>query len=331
MHLFLTGGTGYIGGQLAKRLTADGHDLACLVRESSNPERVGALRDLGASIHIGDLAERESLRPAMEDADWVVHAGAELNREPAMDGTNVKGSDNIASLAVELGVPRFLSVSSISYWGGSPADGSPGTEESPVQDFPTAYSASKHAGENAIRAWTERGLKVVSVYPSLVYGPPGKKNGANFFLYQMVQGNLPVMIAGQRKVSWIHVEDVVGAMARIIDLNLTDGRFILAGEGEPLMDTARRVAAMAGVKPPRTSVSVPTAKVALTILAPFFKLAGKRLPVEPVRLNYLSRHWYFSEEHARRELDWGPRGLGEGLPPTVEMLMNKQDRFRSVR
>lgn len=331
MHIFLTGGTGYIGGQLAKRLTADGHDLACLVRESSNPERVQALRDLGASIHVGDLAERESLQPAMEGAEWVVHAGAELNREQAMDGANVKGSDNIASLAVELGVPRFLSVSSISYWGGSPADGSPGTEESPVQDFPTAYSASKHDGEDAIRAWCERGLNVVSVFPSLVYGPPGKRNGANFFLHQMVQGNLPVMIAGQRKVSWIYVDDVVDALARILERDLARGRLILAGQGEPLMDTARRVADLGGVRAPRTSVSVPVAKFALRVLAPFFKLTGRRLPVEPVRLDYLSRHWYFSDERARRKLDWGPRGLGEGLPPTVEMLMNKQDRFRSVR
>ena len=224
-------------------------------------------------------------------------------------------------------MPRFLSVSSISYWGGSPADGSPGTEESPVQDFPTTYSASKNAGENAIRAWCDRGLNVVSVFPSLVYGPPGKKNGANFFLYQMVQQKLPVMIAGRRKVSWIHVEDVVDAIVRIIDCNLADGRYILAGEGEELMDTAHRVAGMAGVKPPRRSVSVPTAKIALHLLAPFFKLAGKRLPVEPVRLNYLSRHWYFSDEQARRDLDWQPRNLDEGLPPAIEMLSEKQNRF----
>lgn len=327
MHIFLTGATGYIGGQLAKRLAGDGHQLACLVREASRPERVQALRDLGASIHIGDLAERESLRPAIEGADWVIHAGAELNREGAMDDANVRGSENIASLAVELGVPRFLSVSSISYWGGSPADGSPGTEESPVQDFPTAYSASKNAGENTVRAWGDRGLNVVTVFPSLVYGPPGKRNGANFFLGQIARGNLPVMIAGERRVSWIYIDDVVEAMAQIVERDLAQGRYILAGKGEPLMDTARRVADLAGVKAPRRSVSVPTAKVALRVVAPFFKLAGRRLPVEPVRLDYLSRHWYFSDERARRDLDWTPRGLDEGLPPTIEMLTERQNRF----
>lgn len=331
MRIFLTGATGYIGGKLARRLIDDGHQLACLVREASQPERVEALQGLGASVHVGELADRESLKPGMDGADWVIHAGAELVRETAMDGANVHGSDNIASLAVELRVPRFLSVSSISYWGGSPADGSPGTEESPVQEFPTAYSASKHAGEQAIRAYCEKGLSVVTVFPSLVYGPPGKRSGANFFLYQLVHGNMPALIAADRKVSWVYVDDVVEAMVRIVDLDLAGGRFILAGEGETLGQTAERITTLTGVKPPRLGLSVPAAKTLLRLAAPFFRLAGKRLPVEPVRLDYLSKHWFFSDELARRDLNWSPRGMDEGLPSTVEMLMQEQDRFRRIR
>ena len=102
------------------------------------------------------------MREGMSGADWVVHAAADLDlRGPAgrMAAVNVGGSENAASLAFKLGVPRFLSVSSVAYFGGSPDDGSPGNEDTPVHStFPTPYSETKHRGERAIRAWAERGL-----------------------------------------------------------------------------------------------------------------------------------------------------------------------------
>ncbi len=330
MKIFLTGGTGYIGGVLARRLASEGRRLTCLVRATSREESVANLRKVGAEIHVGDLSDRESLRPGMEGADWVIHAGAELNRDDAMDGANVAGSQNIASLAVELGVRRFLSVSSIAYWGGSPADGTAGVEEDPVQSFPTEYSATKNAGENAIRAFCDQGLNVVSVHPSLVYGPPGKKNGANFFLYQMVHQNLPVLMAGDRKVSWVFVDDVVDAMVRIVGQDKSTGRYILAGEGETLRETATRVGQLAGVKVPKFNISVPTAKAMLHAISPIFRLVGKRLPVEPVRLDYLAKHWFFSDQRAQDELGWSPRSLERGLPPTVEMLLATNREFEAT-
>ena len=136
MRVFITGGSGYIGEVLCRRLAAAGHELRCLVRSTSRTE---ALEAIGAECFVGDLADRYSMREAMSGADWVIHAGAELDlTRPAeeMQASNVAGSDNVASLAWKLGVGRFLSVSSAAYFGGSPEDGSPGTEESPVLPFP---------------------------------------------------------------------------------------------------------------------------------------------------------------------------------------------------
>ncbi len=80
----------------------------------------------------GDITVRASMREGMSGADWVIHAAADLDLTgPAgrMEQVNVAGSENVASLASKLGVPRFLSVSSVAYFGGSPADGSLATEE----------------------------------------------------------------------------------------------------------------------------------------------------------------------------------------------------------
>ena len=126
---------------------------------------------IGVATFVGDLGDRYSMREGMSGADWVIHAAAELDLAAAdttMAAANVEGSENVASLARKLGVPRFLSISSMAAWGGSPADGTPATEDSaPQLPLPTRYCATKAAGEARIQQWAQQGLKVNTVFPSL--------------------------------------------------------------------------------------------------------------------------------------------------------------------
>src|SRR5436309_906188 len=220
MRVYLTGGTGYIGRVLARRLVEAGHEVRALVRATSAPASVETLRALGIATFVGDLGDRYTLREGMSGADWVIHAAADLDLTgPAerMRQANVEGSENVASLAYKLGVGRFLAVSSMASFGGSPADGSSATEASPpLLPFPTLYSATKHAGELAIREWGKRGLRLNTVYPSLVYGPPGKKGGSNFFLRQIVKGRLPALVGADRKASWVYLEDLVDGLLKLM-------------------------------------------------------------------------------------------------------------------
>ena len=73
MRIFLTGGTGYIGLALARRLAAAGHEVRALVRPTSNAE---PLKELGIATFTGDVADRASMREGMSGADWVIHAAA---------------------------------------------------------------------------------------------------------------------------------------------------------------------------------------------------------------------------------------------------------------
>ena len=57
------------------------------------------------------------------------------------------------------------------------------------------------------------------------------------------------------------------------------------------------------------------------LAAPLYRLRGRRPPISPDQLDSLARHWAFDDARARTELDWQPRGLDEGLPPTVEFLL----------
>ncbi len=321
MRIFLTGGTGYIGRAFARRLVDAGHEVRALVRPTSDAE---PLKRLGIATFTGDIADRASMREGMSGADWVVHAAADLDftgPQERMRRANVQGSENVASLAYKLGVGRFLSVSSIAYFGGSPPDGSMANEDSPLQQpFPTLYSATKHSGELAIREWGKKGLKINTVYPSLVYGPPGKKEGSNAILRGFLKGRYPALAGADRKTSWVFIDDVVEGMFRVMEKAPPGRGYILAGEVTTLKDLVDRLHRLGGAPPPRLTLPIGLIRAGLAFASPLYKARGRKPPFNTEQLNSLERHWAFDDTRARTELGLRVRGLEEGLPPTVEFL-----------
>ncbi len=321
MRVFVTGGTGYIGLALCRALAARGDEVAALVRPTS---RTAPLAELGAGLFVGDITDRYSMREAMSGADWVVHAAAELDfgaPTGRIRAANVDGSRNVASLAWKLGVGRVLAVSSIARFGGSPADGRPGDEESPLLPPPSRYSATKRAGELAMREVAEReGLKLNVVYPSLVYGAPGRKGGANLILRAVLERRWPAVVGARRRMSWIHLDDLVTAMLAILDGAPPARDYLLAGDAAPLGEVLEQVARLGGVAPPRLRLPLPVGLALAAVTSPFYRRRGRRPPLNADQLRSLARSWEFDDARARRELDWKPRTLAEGLPPTVDYL-----------
>jgi nucleoside-diphosphate-sugar epimerase len=321
MRIFVTGATGYLGSALCRRWAAERHEITALVRATSRRKE---LESLGIRCCVGDVTDRVSMREGMSGADWVVHAAAELDpRALAAEvrRVNVDGAANVASLAFKLGVGRFLSISSMAVFGGSPADGSPGNEDSPVQlPFPSIYSATKHAGQKAIEEVADQGLRVDTVYPGLAYGPPAKRRGANTLLYRILSGRTPAIVGGNQISCWVYIDDVVDGILRVMDRAEPGGRFLLTGEAATVDSLVSKVCSLAGVRPPRWRISVNAAEMLLLVMRVYFGLGGRRPPFSRQQLASLRRHWNFDDSRAREELGWRPRGLDEGLPPTIEDL-----------
>jgi nucleoside-diphosphate-sugar epimerase len=266
------------------------------VRPTSQVEE---LRRLGVALFPGDLADRASMREGMSGADWVIHAAAELDPTAPterMQQANATGSEHVASLAFKLGVP-------------------------PQLPYPTPYSATKHAGEAAIRAWAARGLRVNVVYPSLVYGPPGKRGGTNSLLKNLARGRFPALIGAERKASWVFLADLVEGMVAVMERALPGRDYLLTGDVTTVRSLAERVCALAGIAAPRRNLSPALARVALAAASPLLRLLGRRPPLPPQQVRSLDRHWAFDDRRAREELGWTRRSLDEGLPPTIAFLL----------
>src|SRR5690242_13065569 len=99
MMYFVTGATGFLGGEIVRQLRAAGHDVIALVR---TPSKAGALRELGVTLAEGDIIEKESMRAPMTGVDGVYHAAAWYKvgaRDSSMaENINIGGTRNVLEL-----------------------------------------------------------------------------------------------------------------------------------------------------------------------------------------------------------------------------------------
>ena len=314
-------------GEAAARLLLQQGARVAVTDAADGPSLRGPaaeLERLGAECFVGDITDKQSMRRGMSGADWVIHAAAELDfgspRE-LMEGVNALGSENVARLAVDLGIARALHISSIASFGGSAPDGTPSTEESPQRlPLPNNYCVTKNAGETAFRRRADEGLALNIVYPSLVYGPPSKKGGINSFIRLMLTRRLPALVGADRISSWIYLDDLVEGIVRLMARAVPGEHYLMAGERCSTTEVAQRVCALGGTRPPRLTLPVPLARAVLLALSPLEIVTRRRLPFNNQQLRTLARHWSFDDSKARSAFDWHPRGLDEGLPPTVEFL-----------
>jgi nucleoside-diphosphate-sugar epimerase len=222
MNFLLTGGSGFIGGNLARLLISQGHQLRALIRRTSDR---AALQAAGATLIEGDLFTGEGLEGALKGIDCILHlAGATKARSPAeFHRCNAETTRVLAEAAARLEKPpRFVYCSSLSAAGPTTV-GKPKRED----DEPTpvsVYGRSKLAGEMALRQFADR-LPCVIVRPPIVYGPCDRE----FLpaLLPMARAGLMFKSGwGPKQYSLVHVDDlcngILGAALKGRTLSSTD-------------------------------------------------------------------------------------------------------------
>lgn len=316
----VTGGTGFVGSHVVRRLLAEGWRVRVLARRDSSPR---ALDGLDVEIVCGDLTRPETLPPALEGCRWLFHVAADYRlwcRDPrALYRANVTGTAALMDAARDAGsIERIVYTSSVGALG-SRADGEPADEETPVSlgQMVGHYKRSKFLAEEEVRRRAREGLPVVLVHPSTPVGPGDlKPTPTGQMIVDFLNGRMPAYV--DTGLNLIAVEDVAAGHWLAARHGRVGERYILGHRDLALREILGVLAGITGRAAPRFRLPVGAA-VAMAHLDTLVegRLLNRepRIPLEGARM--ARKKMYFSAAKAVRELGLPQSPIEEALARAV--------------
>ncbi|HLF59018.1 MAG TPA: hopanoid-associated sugar epimerase [Alphaproteobacteria bacterium] len=320
MTTLVTGGSGFVGSAIVRRLLDAGHEVRALVRESSS---LANLEGLPVEVVTGDLLDADSLARAVKGCTAVFHVAADYRLwtpNPAeIYEANVTGTANVMHAAAAAGCSRIVYTSSVATLGTVPG-GSPADEETPasIADMIGHYKRSKFLAEAEVRRLIAReNIPAVIVNPSAPVGPRDiKPTPTGRMIVEAAAGRMPAYM--ETGLNVVHVDDVAEGHLRAFERGRVGERYILGGTNMTLREILGEIAALTGRAAPRIKLShrvvMPIAFVAEAVA----RISGGEpvATVDSVRM--AKKLMYFSSDKARRELGYQPKTARAALADAVD-------------
>jgi dihydroflavonol-4-reductase len=314
--VFLTGGTGFVGGALLRRLVAEGRAVRALARTPAGQDLV---RSLGAEAVAGDLEDGAALRRGMAGCRVVFHAAgvnAMCLPDPApMYRANVDGPAAVVRAAAAAGVPRVVHTSSAVTMG--EAAGVVATEATEHRGSHLShYERSKHRGEQAVLAEGARtGVEVVCVNPSSVQGP-GRTGGTGSLLIGYLSGRLRWTV--DATFSLVFVDDCTRAHLLAERRGVPGERYLVSGATLRVPEAVALLGRVGGVERRVRYLPAWTAVAGATVAGGAWHLAGRQAPLCREMARVLRHGAAYDGSKATRDLGLEYTPLEEWLRATVE-------------
>lgn len=309
MNVLITGGSGFLGSHLTRRMVADGHQVRILSRrpppapaEHSNVEWI-----------LGDVVDPEGVERAVRGSEYVVHAAARANSMASSRETtlvmqvNVEGTKNLARACRKHGIRRLVHVSSVLAVG-IPSDPRFPADESfsfNLENSGLTYHLSKRRAEEAVMAGVVRGLDAVIVNPARLWGPSADGYRGAEMLKPIRRSHVVPHFTGGGCM--VHVEDVVGGILAALDRGETGQRYILGGENLSFREMLGKTASRMGLE--RRFVAIPRLMTGLAAAGfepwGWLRKRQPRISLVTYRCAHLSQ--FYDSSKARRTLGYVSR------------------------
>jgi UDP-glucose 4-epimerase len=265
MRILVTGGAGFIGSHLCRRLLEQGHAVSVVDNEST-----GRRENLSADVWFasGDVARPADLEPVFaRGMDAVCHIAGQVSiirsySDPVVDlRTNVEGTLNVLQQCLKHKVPRLLYASSMTLYGNCRTVPTPETEPCVPDSY---YGITKFAAERYVHATAGRpdlgfDFQVASLRMYSVYGPGQALDNPyqgvlGIFLGNLLRGE-PITIFGdgEQTRDFVYIDDIVEGWVRALQNPAANGRIINLGSGRSLSINRLAEAAIAAFGDPRAT------------------------------------------------------------------------------
>jgi nucleoside-diphosphate-sugar epimerase len=317
--ILVTGGSGFLGGAIVRRLIARGEAVRSLQRQDSP-----ALRDLGVDLVRADLSDGQAVTLAARGCDAIIHVAAKTGVWGPYEDyhrANVLGTHNVIAACLANGIRRLVHTStpSVIHAGGDVE----GVDESAplATRFETAYPATKAEAERRIIAANGPDLGTVALRPHLIWGPDDPQLTARI-LARGAAGRLRLVGGGLKWIDSLVIDNAVDAHLLALDRVAPGARcagkayFITQGEPMPQRELINGILQAGGLPPCEKSIS-PQAAYAVGALMEIVWHALRRQD-EPLMTRFVAKqlgtaHWY-DISAAGRDLGYAPNiTVAQGL------------------
>jgi len=323
MRVLVTGGTGFIGSHVVRRLLREKIQVRCLVRPSSNRSN---LQGLPVEMVEGDLHNVGSLAAALQDCRELYHLAADYriwSKNPEeMQRTNVEGTRLILQAAADAQLQKVVYTSSVAAVGRPVVNGVWGVGEE-TMDPPAAhqigpYKRTKFESEIVAREFARQGLPLVIVNPAAPIGAQDiKPTPTGRLILDFLKGKVPVYV--DTGMNFVDVEDVAEGHWLAAQKGRIGERYILGHQNMTLKDFLGLVAKVSGRPAPKIQIPYAVAWLAGAVSTGISAITGKEpaIPLDGVRMAHAPM--YYSSAKAVRSL---------GLPQTpIEQAVQRAVRW----
>jgi nucleoside-diphosphate-sugar epimerase len=321
MRVFVTGGAGFIGLAVVRRLVARGDRVVGVVRDL---ERATELADLGVELRQGDLSRTAAIVDAMRGSEAALHIagmyriGIPAGDRPAMHDANVGATHRMLDAAATAGLERLVYVSTVNVLGNTAGRiVAEGHRRDLGDGFMSYYDETKYLAHRAVRERMDAGLPAVIAMPGVTYGPRDH-TAIGQQLRGAHDGTLGYLALGDTGISAVYVEDEAAGIVAALDRGRIGESYILGGENTRLRDALRVAARIGGRGLPR--LELPTALIRIGSKAPAVLARAAGLPDDlgEVMKAALGVTYWASSAKAATELGYRPRDLASGLRATFD-------------
>lgn len=317
---YVTGATGCVGRNLVDELARDGDwDIVILHRKSSDLSR---LKDCKVRFQEVDLHDLESVRKALAGGgDVVFHAAANTSEWvkdiPELRKDNVLATRNLAEIALEKGVKRFIFTSTGAtypfHW----------TNETTAEGIFSGYVRTKRLSELEIYKAVEKGLDAVILRPTIIVGAYDYNSYAQIFS-MLKTGGLKVIFPGE--IIFCSAKSVARAHIKAFEKGRTAEGYVLGGTYTSWLDFSQRICRMLGQPEPAMAtprwVIVPLAW-SLHYLS---LLTGRRPPLTPHLLSIVNAPDvpYYEQRKSKIDLDYQSQSLDEMIKDCYDWMVREK-------
>lgn len=318
MRVLVTGGSGFIGSAVARRLVDRGDHVAAIVRD---PARAEPLRELGVGLRVGDLSRTAAIVDAMRGSEAAIHLVGDHRMGTANDRTsmldaNVGTTHRVLDAASIAGLDRLVVVSTVGIFGDTHGRI---VDERFRRDLSAGFISfddeTRFLAHRAVEERIATGDPIILVMPGVAYGPDDP-SAVGRQLRAAHDGTLRFVSMADVGISAAHVDDVAAGIVAALDRGRIGESYVLGGENTRSIDAMRVAARLGGKNLPR--FIMPSVLVRLLSRTPGWMSRAAGLPDDPGESMLAGlgvTHWASSAK-AATELGYVPRDLASGLRAT---------------